>query len=85
MARTCAHGPGWPAGGGGLALPKAGDGSLHEHVDGRAGPVIYRAACLIGLEGISKRVDRPYRSRRSPDLIKVSSVDERATLVGHKG
>jgi ATP-dependent DNA ligase len=47
-----------------------------QHVEGARGPVIYLAACRMGLEGIvSKRVDRPYRSGRSPDWIKVKNPD----------
>lgn len=37
---------------------------------------MFRAACAMGLEGIaSKRVDRPYRSGRSPDWVKVKNRD----------
>jgi bifunctional non-homologous end joining protein LigD len=58
-------------------LRKAGNGIvLSEHVDGEHGPAIYQAACRMGLEGIvSKRVDRPYRSGRSADWIKVKNPD----------
>jgi ATP-dependent DNA ligase len=36
-------------------------------------------ACAMGLEGIdAKRRDRPYRSGRSPDWIKVKNPDARA-------
>jgi ATP-dependent DNA ligase len=49
---------------------------VSEHVDGSHGPAIYQAACRMGLEGIvSKRVDRPYRSGRSPDWIKVKNPE----------
>ena len=41
---------------------------------GEIGPDLFRAACNMGLEGlVSKRVDRPYRSGRSPDWIKVKN------------
>ncbi len=55
-------------------LCKAGDGiRLSEHLDGD-GPAMFRHACAIGLEGIvAKRRDRPYRSGRSPDWIKVKN------------
>jgi ATP-dependent DNA ligase len=36
----------------------------------------FRQACIMGLEGIvAKRRDRPYRSGRSPDWIKVKNPD----------
>jgi ATP-dependent DNA ligase len=36
------------------------------------GNTIFRHACTMGLEGVvAKRRDRPYRSGRSPDWIKV--------------
>jgi hypothetical protein len=55
--------------------PGAGAGRLSVHLDGD-GPAMFRAACAMGLEGIvSKRRDRPYRSGRSPDWIKVKSPD----------
>jgi len=58
-------------------LRTACDGNaLSEHVAGEHGPEIYRAACRMGLEGIvSKRVDRPYRSGRSPDWLKIKNPD----------
>jgi bifunctional non-homologous end joining protein LigD len=41
---------------------------------GEIGPDLFRAACTMGLEGlVSKRRDRPYRGRRSPDWIKVKN------------
>jgi len=46
---------------------------LSEHLD-RHGPALFRAACGMGLEGVvSKRRDRPYRSRRSADCVKVKN------------
>ena len=41
---------------------------------GEIGPDLFRHACLMGLEGlVSKRRDRPYRSGRSKDWIKVKN------------
>jgi bifunctional non-homologous end joining protein LigD len=56
-------------------LRKAGDGiRLSEHLDGVDGATTFAHACAMGLEGIvSKRRDRPYRSGRSPDWIKVKN------------
>ncbi len=40
------------------------------------GAAMSRHACAIGLEGIvAKRRDRPYRSGRSPDWLKVKNPD----------
>jgi len=48
---------------------------LSEHLDGD-GAAAFRHACAMGLEGIvAKRRDRPYRSGRSPDWIKVTNPD----------
>src|SRR5690242_14248068 len=53
-------------------LRKASPGvRLSEHLDGD-GATIFRHACALGAEGIvAKRRDRPYRSGRSPDWVKV--------------
>ena len=41
---------------------------------GEIGPDLFRAACDMGLEGmVSKRSDRPYRTGRSKDWIKVKN------------
>jgi bifunctional non-homologous end joining protein LigD len=41
---------------------------------GAIGPELFRAACVMGLEGlVSKRSDRPYRGRRSPHWVKVKN------------
>jgi bifunctional non-homologous end joining protein LigD len=58
-------------------LRKAGQGiRLSEHIDGTDGEAVFRHACAMGLEGIvAKRRDRPYRSGRSPDWIKVKNPD----------
>jgi bifunctional non-homologous end joining protein LigD len=48
---------------------------LSEHLDGD-GETIFRHACALGAEGIvAKRRDRPYRSGRSPDWVKVRNPD----------
>jgi bifunctional non-homologous end joining protein LigD len=56
-------------------LRKPTDGiRLCEHLDNTDGDLVFRHACRIGLEGIvAKRRDRPYRSGRSPDWIKVKN------------
>ena len=58
-------------------LRKAGDGvRLSEHLDGGDGATVFRHACAMGLEGVvAKRRDRPYRSGRSPDWVKVKNPD----------
>jgi len=55
-------------------LSEVGHGiRLCEHLDGD-GPAMFQHARAMGLEGIvSKRRDRPYRSGRSPDWIKVKN------------
>jgi bifunctional non-homologous end joining protein LigD len=43
---------------------------LNEHIEGD-GPLVFRHACKLGLEGVaSKRKDSSYRSGRSPHWIK---------------
>jgi bifunctional non-homologous end joining protein LigD len=45
-------------------------------MDGSDGEAVFRHACAMGLEGIvAKRRDKPYRSGRSPDWIKVKNQD----------
>ena len=52
---------------------------LSEHLDGD-GETIFRHACALGAEGIvAKRRDRPYRSGRCADWIKVKNPDATAT------
>jgi bifunctional non-homologous end joining protein LigD len=47
---------------------------LSEHVDVLDGPTLFKHGCAMGLEGIvAKRRDRPYRSGRSPDWVKVKN------------
>jgi bifunctional non-homologous end joining protein LigD len=57
-------------------IKRAGpDIKLSEHLDGD-GALAFRHACHMGLEGIvAKRRDRPYRSGRSPDWIKIKNPD----------
>ena len=48
---------------------------LNEHIEGD-GPTVFAHACKMGLEGIvSKRKDSAYRSRRSPDWLKMKNSD----------
>jgi bifunctional non-homologous end joining protein LigD len=63
-------------------LRQAGDGiRLSEHLDGADGEVVFKNACALGLEGIvAKRRDRPYRSGRSPDWIKVKNPEAPAAM-----
>ena len=53
-------------------LRKVGPGiRLSEHLDGD-GETIFRHACALGAEGIvAKRRDRPYRSGRCADWVKI--------------
>jgi bifunctional non-homologous end joining protein LigD len=57
-------------------LRKAGPGiRLSEHLDGD-GETIFRHACALGAEGIvAKRRDRPYRSGRCADWVKVRNPE----------
>jgi bifunctional non-homologous end joining protein LigD len=57
-------------------LRKAGPGiRLSEHLNGD-GETIFRHACALGAEGIvAKRRDRPYRSGRCADWMKVKNPD----------
>jgi bifunctional non-homologous end joining protein LigD len=49
---------------------------LSDHLDGQDGATVFQHACKLGLEGIvAKRRDRPYRSGRSPDWIKVKNPE----------
>jgi bifunctional non-homologous end joining protein LigD len=49
---------------------------LSDHMEGSDGDAAFRHACAMGLEGIvAKRRDKPYRSGRSPDWIKVKNLD----------
>jgi bifunctional non-homologous end joining protein LigD len=45
---------------------------LSEHIDGADGTIVFQHACKLGLEGIvAKRRDRPYRSGRTADWVKI--------------
>ena len=47
---------------------------LSDHLDAADGEAVFQHTCFMGLEGIvAKRRDRPYRSGRSPDWIKVKN------------
>jgi bifunctional non-homologous end joining protein LigD len=47
---------------------------LSDFEQGEIGPDLFRHACLMGVEGlVSKHRDRPYRSGRSPQWIKVKN------------
>jgi bifunctional non-homologous end joining protein LigD len=56
-------------------LRTAGHGiRLSEHIEGPDGTTIFGHACAMGPEGIvAKRRDRPYRSGRSADWVKVKN------------
>lgn len=56
-------------------LARVRDGiALSEHLESEHGPAMFREACARGLEGIvSKRRDRPYRSGKCPDWVKVKN------------
>jgi bifunctional non-homologous end joining protein LigD len=58
-------------------LRRARDGiGLSEHLTMTDGNTIFRHACAMGLEGIvAKRRDRPYRSGRSTDWIKIKNPE----------
>jgi bifunctional non-homologous end joining protein LigD len=58
-------------------LRQASDGiRLSEYLDSADGNTVFYHACRLGLEGIvAKRRDRPYRSGRSPDWVKVKNPD----------
>jgi bifunctional non-homologous end joining protein LigD len=57
-------------------LRGAGHGvQLSDHMESTDG-AMFRHACAMGLEGIvAKRRDRPYRSGRSPDWVKIKNPD----------
>jgi bifunctional non-homologous end joining protein LigD len=58
-------------------LRKVGTGiRFSEHLDATDGQTVFQHACRMGLEGIAaKRIDRPYRSGRSPDWVKIKNPD----------
>ena len=54
---------------------------FNERMAEEDGPLVFRHACNLGLEGIvSKRKDSRYRSGRSPDWIKVKNPASPAAL-----
>jgi bifunctional non-homologous end joining protein LigD len=59
-------------------LRRAGRGMrLSEHLDGN-GALAFRHAWFMGLAGIvAKRRDKPYRSGRSPDWVKIKNAPTR--------
>jgi bifunctional non-homologous end joining protein LigD len=63
-------------------LRQAADGiRLSDHLDGTDGEIVFKNACALCLEGIvAKRRDRPYRSGRSPDWIKVKNPEAPAAM-----
>ena len=58
-------------------LRRAGPGiRLSEHLDATDGETVFRHACALGVEGIiAKRRDRPYRSGRCADWVKVRNPE----------
>jgi bifunctional non-homologous end joining protein LigD len=62
-------------------IKRSGPGiRLSEHLEGDGG-LAFAHACRMGLEGIvAKRRDKPYRSGRSPDWIKVKNPDAPAAI-----
>jgi ATP dependent DNA ligase domain len=69
-----------------MILGKAGGGiRFNEHMDGD-GENVFRHAYKLELEGIvSKRKDSAYRSGRSPDWLKMKSVDAPAVKREEQG
>jgi bifunctional non-homologous end joining protein LigD len=58
-------------------LRGAGHGvQLSDHLEGNDGEAAFRHACAMGLEAIvAKRRNRPHRSGRSPDWVKVKNPE----------
>jgi bifunctional non-homologous end joining protein LigD len=63
-------------------LRGAGHGvQLSDHMESTDGDAMFRYACAMGLEGIvAKRRDKPYRSGRSPDWVKIKNPDAPAAM-----
>jgi bifunctional non-homologous end joining protein LigD len=64
-------------------LPKDQTGTLRlsEHIDADGGAMV-RSACRLGLEGIiSKRRDRPYRSGRREDWLKIKCTERQEFVI----
>ncbi len=68
-------------------MADAADGiALNEHIEDVDGAVVFRQACVMGLEGIvAKRRDSRYRSGRCREWIKIKNpahpAMERAMLI----
>ena len=64
-------------------VPAGATGALRfgEHIEGD-GPAMVRSACSMGLEGvISKRRDRPYRSGRGADWVKIKCTERQEFVI----
>jgi bifunctional non-homologous end joining protein LigD len=62
-------------------LRKASTGiRLSEHLDGTDGAKVFQHACRMGLEGIVAKRNRPYRSGRCPDWLKIKDPSAPAAL-----
>jgi bifunctional non-homologous end joining protein LigD len=64
-------------------LPREQTGTLRlsEHIDADGGAMV-RSACRLGLEGvISKRRDRPYRSGRHEDWLKIKCTERQEFVI----
>jgi bifunctional non-homologous end joining protein LigD len=47
---------------------------LSEHLDGADGEIVFHLACKLGLEGIvAKRRDKPCRSGRTTEWVKIKN------------
>jgi len=71
-----------------LQLLEAADAGIRlcEHIEDVDGAVVFRQACVMGLEGIvAKRRDSRYRSGRTREWVKIKNpahpAIERATLI----
>ncbi|MDB5513168.1 MAG: ligase, partial [Enterovirga sp.] len=65
-------------------VPAGATGTLRlsEHIESDGGAML-RNACRLGLEGIiSKRRDRPYRSGRTQDWVKIKCAERQEFVVG---
>src|SRR5437868_4653386 len=73
----------------GNLLTRSTDGILHNdyhHDAGAIGPLLYRQACLMGLEGIvSKRRDSTYKAGPSKHWIKVKNPKSAAMIRAKEG
>jgi ATP-dependent DNA ligase len=54
--------------------PSVADAATHRRIEDIDGAVVFRQACVMGLEGIvAKRRESRYRSGRSRDWIKIKN------------